>query len=78
MARKPNYDFEKRRKEAERKAKKEEKAARKRDNLARGIVDPDDYVDAFAPVVERPAGDDDADSAPTTGAEDATGSTPGA
>ena len=31
MARKPNYDFEKRRKEQERKAKKDAKAQRKRD-----------------------------------------------
>ena len=31
MARKPNYDFEKRKKEQERKAKKEAKAQRKRD-----------------------------------------------
>ena len=35
MARKPNYDFEKRRKELERKAKKEAKAQRKLDNSAR-------------------------------------------
>ena len=35
MARKPNYDFEKRRKELERKAKKEAKAQRKLDNAGR-------------------------------------------
>jgi hypothetical protein len=34
MARKPNYDFEKRRKELERKRKQEEKLRRKRDNAA--------------------------------------------
>lgn len=34
MARKPNYDFEKRRKEMDRKAKKEAKAQRKLDNAA--------------------------------------------
>lgn len=35
MARKPNYDFEKRRKELERKAKKDAKAQRKLDNAGR-------------------------------------------
>ena len=34
MARKPNYDFEKRRKEQERKKKKEDKLQRKRENAA--------------------------------------------
>jgi hypothetical protein len=34
MARKPNYDFEKRRKELERKRKQEEKLRRKRENAA--------------------------------------------
>lgn len=37
MARKPNYDFEKRRKEQERRAKKEAKAQRKRDAKEAGI-----------------------------------------
>jgi hypothetical protein len=36
VAKKPNYDFEKRRKEQERKAKKDEKLRRKRENAARG------------------------------------------
>ena len=39
MARQPNYDFEKRRKELERKAKKEEKLRRKRENAANGSAD---------------------------------------
>ena len=34
MARKPNYDFEKRRKELDRKAKKDEKLRRKREQAA--------------------------------------------
>ncbi len=41
MARKPNYDFEKRRKELDRKAKKEAKAQRKLDNATRPGDDPD-------------------------------------
>jgi hypothetical protein len=41
MARKPNYDFEKRRKEQERKAKKEAKAQRKLDNTTREGDDAD-------------------------------------
>lgn len=36
MAKKPNYEFEKRRKEMERKAKKEERKARKLENSAAG------------------------------------------
>ena len=36
MARKPNYDFEKRRKEIERKAKKDEKLRRKRESAEEG------------------------------------------
>ena len=39
MARQPNYDFEKRRKELERKAKKEEKLRRKRENAASGSAE---------------------------------------
>ena len=47
LARKPNYDFEKRRKELDRKAKKdakrEERLQRKQENAANGVegVDPD-------------------------------------
>lgn len=37
LARKPNYDFEKRRKELERKKKKEEKLLRKRETSAREV-----------------------------------------
>jgi hypothetical protein len=51
LARKPNYDFEKRRKELERKAKKEAKAQRKLDNSTRGEDG------------EQPAVDDDATAA---------------
>jgi hypothetical protein len=52
MARKPNYDFERRRKEQERKTKKEDKARRKLENAANGtdengdpIVDGADAMD---------------------------------
>ena len=40
MARKPNYDFEKRKKEIARKAKKDEKNRRKRENAEQ----PDDFM----------------------------------
>ena len=46
MARKPNYDFEKRRKELDRKAKKEAKAQRKLDNAS-------NPSDESAPTDER-------------------------
>ena len=42
MAKKPNYDFEKRKREQEKKAKKEEKKQRRLDNAAAGIVEEDD------------------------------------
>ena len=49
MARKPNYDFEKRKKEQERKAKKEEKARRKSEKS----TDEVEYgVDEFGNPVE--------------------------
>ncbi len=42
MAKKPNYDYEKRKKELERKTKKEAKLARKRENAANKVEgDPD-------------------------------------
>ena len=49
MARKPNYDFEKRKKEQERKAKKEEKAARRAE---RATGDVEYGVDEFGNPVE--------------------------
>ena len=42
MAKKPNYDFEKRKREQEKKAKKEEKKQRRLDNAAAGIIEEDD------------------------------------
>jgi hypothetical protein len=42
LAKKPNYEFEKRKKEQLRKAKKEEKAQRRREAAARG--EPDDLT----------------------------------
>ncbi len=45
MAKKPNYDYEKRKKELERKTKKEAKLARKRENAANRVEgDPDAEV----------------------------------
>lgn len=41
MARKPNYQHEKRQRELERKAKKEEKAQRRQERAAAGETDPD-------------------------------------
>lgn len=41
MARKPNYNFEKRQRETEKAAKKEAKAQRKRDQAA-GLIPPDE------------------------------------
>ena len=58
MARKPNYGFEKRRKEQERKQRQEEKRARKRDGNAR----PDD-----APLPSTPTATPD--SSPSGPAE---------
>ena len=45
MARKPNYDYEKRRKQQERQAKKDAKRAdrqQRRDDRAQGLVVPDE------------------------------------
>ncbi len=66
LARKPNYDFEKRRKELDRKAKKdakrEERLQRKKDNAANGVegVDPDLEGIALGP---QPTADEDAEDA---------------
>ncbi len=49
MARKPNYDFEKRKKELDRKAKKEEKLRRKREGAeSAGDGEQADGADAIA------------------------------
>jgi hypothetical protein len=61
MARKPNYDFEKRRKEAERKAKKDAKLEAKKERKRLGIEEPEETVDLSDYGIERP-GDDDADA----------------
>ena len=60
MARKPNYDFEKRRKEAERKAKKDAKLEAKKERKRLGIEEPEETVDLSDYGIER-SGDDDAD-----------------
>ena len=57
MARKPNYDFEKRRKEAERKAKKDAKAEAKKERKRLGIEEPEEIIDLSDYGIERP-GDD--------------------
>ena len=62
MARKPNYDFEKRRKEAERKAKKDAKAEAKKERKRLGIEEPEEIVDLSDYGIER------ADDAPADGA----------
>jgi hypothetical protein len=54
MARKPNYDFEKRRKEAERKAKKDAKAEAKKERKRLGIEEPEEIVDLSDYGIERP------------------------
>ena len=55
MARKPNYDFEKRRKEQERQAKKEAKREDKLRRKREGIPD-DDGIEAFPPAEPSPEG----------------------
>lgn len=61
MARKPNYDFEKRKKEMERKAKKDEKLRRKREDAENGVEPAEDESmqisaeDAEALGLVRPA-----------------------
>ncbi len=59
MARKPNYDYEKRRKELDRKKKQEEKRQRKRENAA------DRQADGTAEdTTEQPLTDDDTAATP--------------
>lgn len=68
LARKPNYDFEKRRKELDRKAKKdakrEERLQRKKDNAANGVegVDPD--LEGIVLGPQPTADEDDEDTQP--------------
>lgn len=59
MARKPNYDFEKRRKESERKAKKDAKAAAKAERKRLGIEEPEETVDLSDYGIERGAPESD-------------------
>jgi hypothetical protein len=62
MARKPNYQHEKRQRELERKAKKEEKAQRRQERAASGEAGSDDGIAwpdaADAANIEANAGDD--------------------
>ena len=73
MARKPNYDFEKRRKEQERKAKKDAKRAdrqQRRDDARAAGIDPD-LADLEDLGVGAPAGEEaDATEDQADGAED--------
>jgi hypothetical protein len=63
MARKPNYDFEKRRKEQERRAKKEAKAQRKKDAREAGIdptiAESDDLAGLGLDTTEVPGADEE-------------------
>ena len=69
MARKPNYDFEKRRKEAERKAKKDAKLEAKKERKRLGIEEPEETIDLSDYGIERPAdGESDDDAGPAGGA----------
>jgi hypothetical protein len=67
LARKPNYDFEKRRKEIDRKAKKdakrEERLQRKKENAENGVegVDPDLEGIVLGP---QPTADEDGEDTP--------------
>jgi hypothetical protein len=66
MARKPNYDFEKRRKEAERKAKKDAKLEAKKERKRLGIEEPEEIVDLSDYGIER---SDDAPEDGTSGGD---------
>jgi hypothetical protein len=61
VARKPNYNFEKRQRETEKAAKKEAKAQRKRDQAA-GLIPPDEVNLSDYGLVPD-AGDDASDDA---------------
>jgi hypothetical protein len=57
LARKPNYNFEKRRKELERKQKREDKALRKRENATPSATEPASTVDGpESPAENRDVG----------------------
>lgn len=59
MARKPNYNFEKRQRETEKAAKKEAKAQRKRDQAA-GLIPQDEINLADYGIVTNDAADEGA------------------
>ena len=59
MARKPNYNFEKRQRETEKAAKKEAKAQRKRDQAA-GLIPQDEINLADYGIVTPTPADDEA------------------
>ena len=61
MARKPNYNFEKRQRETEKAAKKEAKAQRKRDQAA-GLIPPDEVNLADYGIVTNDAADEDSNA----------------
>ena len=56
MAKKPNYDFEKRRKELDRKKKKEDKRAERLQRRQDGVADEPDVLDG-APAAEHEQAD---------------------
>jgi hypothetical protein len=70
VPRRPNYDFERRRKEQERKTKKEEKQARKQAEKEAGL-DPDAWITGGGPPprFDELFGAPDAPDAPPAGGE---------
>jgi hypothetical protein len=55
LARKPNYDFEKRRKEQDRKAKKDAKREDRLRRRAEGLPEDDELSEPGVPAAETPA-----------------------
>jgi hypothetical protein len=67
MARKPNYDFERRRREMERKAKKDAKSEARKERKRLGIEEPEEVIDLSDYGIVRPEG---AGDTPAPDAED--------
>lgn len=59
MARKPNYDYEKRKKEADRKAKKDAKREERQRRRALGLPDEDGMEPAEGALEEGATGEED-------------------
>ena len=63
LARKPNYDYEKRKKEADRKAKKDAKREERQRRRALGLPDEDETLEGGEAEEGAEGGDGDADAA---------------